>query len=77
MSPGVCRKRIMVNHYSAVKERRRNGCIYPWKVDRETTDYATVVYSNLIRQVHKKATPNTWADRGKLPRGVILHELLV
>jgi radical SAM superfamily enzyme YgiQ (UPF0313 family) len=44
----------MVNHYSVSKKRRRTDAFTPGGVIGKRPDYATVVYSNLIRQVYKK-----------------------
>lgn len=75
----------MVNHYSVSKKRRRTDAFTPGGVMGKRPDYATVVYSNLIRQVYKK-TPiilggieaslrrlahyDYWSDR--LKRSVLL-----
>jgi len=75
----------MVNHYSVSKKRRRTDAFTPGGVIGKRPDYATVVYSNLIRQVYKK-TPiilggieaslrrlahyDDWSDR--LKRSVLL-----
>lgn len=75
----------MVNHYSVSKKRRRTDAFTPGGVIGKRPDYATVVYSNLIRQVYKK-TPiilggieaslrrlahyDYWSDR--LKRSVLL-----
>ena len=75
----------MVNHYSVSKKRRRTDAFTPGGVLGKRPDYATVVYSNLIRQVYKK-TPiilggieaslrrlahyDYWSDR--LKRSVLL-----
>ena len=76
----------MVNHYSVSKKRRRTDAFTPGGVIGKRPDYATVVYSNLIRQVYKK-TPiilggieaslrrlahyDYWSDR--LKRSVLLE----
>lgn len=44
----------MVNHYSVSKKRRQTDAFTPGGVMGKRPDYATVVYSNLIRQVYKK-----------------------
>lgn len=44
----------MVNHYSVSKKRRKTDAFTPGGVMGKRPDYATVVYSNLIRQVYKK-----------------------
>lgn len=44
----------MVNHYSVSKKRRQQDAYTPGGVMGKRPDYATVVYSNLIRQVYKK-----------------------
>lgn len=44
----------MVNHYSVSKKRRRSDAFTPGGEMGKRPDYATVVYSNLIRQVYKK-----------------------
>ena len=75
----------MVNHYSVSKKRRRTDAFTPGGVMGKRPDYATVVYSNMIRQVYKK-TPiilggieaslrrlahyDYWSDR--LKRSVLL-----
>lgn len=75
----------MVTHYSVSKKRRRTDAFTPGGVIGKRPDYATVVYSNLIRQVYKK-TPiilggieaslrrlahyDYWSDR--LKRSVLL-----
>lgn len=75
----------MVNHYSVSKKRRRTDAYTPGGVMGKRPDYATVVYSNLIRRVYKK-TPiilggieaslrrlahyDYWSD--KLKRSVLL-----
>ena len=43
----------MVNHYSVSKKRRRTDAYTPGGVMGKRPDYATVVYSNLIRQTYK------------------------
>ena len=43
----------MVNHYSVSKKRRKTDAYTPGGVMGNRPDYATVVYSNLIRQVYK------------------------
>lgn len=75
----------MVNHYSVSKKRRRTDAFTPGGVMGKRPDYASVVYSNLIRQAYKK-TPvilggieaslrrlahyDYWSD--KLKRSVLL-----
>ena len=44
----------MVNHYSVSKKRREADAYTPGGVMGKRPDYATVVYSNLIRQTYKK-----------------------
>lgn len=44
----------MVNHYSVSKKARRTDAYTPGGVIGKRPDYATVVYSNLIRQTYKK-----------------------
>ena len=44
----------MVNHYSVSKKRRKTDAFTPGGVMGKRPDYATVVYSNLIRQTYKK-----------------------
>lgn len=44
----------MVNHYSVSKKRRKTDAFTPGGVMGKRPDYATTVYSNLIRQVYKK-----------------------
>lgn len=44
----------MVNHYTVSKKRRKTDAFTPGGVVGKRPDYATVVYSNLIRQVYKK-----------------------
>ncbi len=44
----------MVNHYSVSKKRRQTDAFTPGGVVGKRPDYATTVYSNLIRQVYKK-----------------------
>ena len=44
----------MVNHYSVSKKRRDMDAFTPGGVMGKRPDYATVVYSNLIRQTYKK-----------------------
>ncbi|WP_461813219.1 YgiQ family radical SAM protein [Faecalimonas sp.] len=44
----------MVNHYTVSKKRRKTDAFTPGGVMGKRPDYATVVYSNLIRQVYKK-----------------------
>lgn len=44
----------MVNHYTVSKRRRKTDAFTPGGVMGKRPDYATVVYSNLIRQVYKK-----------------------
>ncbi len=43
----------MVNHYSVSKKRRRQDLYTPGGVMGKRPDYATIVYSNLIRSVYK------------------------
>lgn len=43
----------MVNHYSVAKHRRKNDAYTPGDVAGKRPDRATIVYSNLIRQVYK------------------------
>ena len=43
----------MVNHYSVSKRRRKNDAFTPGGIMGKRPDYATVVYSNLIRQTYK------------------------
>ncbi|MDD6293332.1 MAG: YgiQ family radical SAM protein, partial [Eubacteriales bacterium] len=43
----------MVNHYSVSKKRRATDAFTPGGVMGKRPDYATVVYSNLIRQTYK------------------------
>ena len=45
----------MVNHYSVSKKRRQQDSYTPGGVMGKRPDYATVVYSNLIRSVYKDA----------------------
>lgn len=75
----------MVNHYSVSKKRRSKDSFTPGGIMGKRPDYATIVYSNLIRQVYKK-TPiilggieaslrrmahyDYWSD--KLKRSVLL-----
>lgn len=44
----------MVNHYTVSKKKRKTDAFTPGGVMGKRPDYATVVYSNLIRQVYKK-----------------------
>lgn len=44
----------MVNHYSVSKKRRNTDAFTPGGVMGKRPDYATTVYSNLIRQTYKK-----------------------
>ena len=44
----------MVNHYSVSKKRRQSDAFTPGGVMGKRPDYATIVYSNLIRQTYKK-----------------------
>ena len=44
----------MVNHYSVSKKRRSKDSFTPGGLMGKRPDYATIVYSNLIRQVYKK-----------------------
>lgn len=75
----------MVNHYSVSKKRRSKDSFTPGGIMGKRPDYATIVFSNLIRQVYKK-TPiilggieaslrrmahyDYWSD--KLKRSVLL-----
>lgn len=43
----------MVNHYSVSKKRRQTDSFTPGGIMGKRPDYATIVYSNLIRQVYK------------------------
>ncbi len=43
----------MVNHYSVAKKRRNQDAYTPGGIIGKRPDYATVVYSNLIRQTYK------------------------
>lgn len=43
----------MVNHYSVTRHRRKTDSFTPGGVMGKRPDYATVVYSNLIRQTYK------------------------
>ena len=43
----------MVNHYSVTKHRRKTDAFTPGGVIGKRPDYATIVYSNLIRQTYK------------------------
>ncbi len=43
----------MVNHYSVSKKRRKKDFYSPGAVMGKRPDYATIVYSNLIRQTYK------------------------
>ncbi len=43
----------MVNHYSVAKKRRNEDAYTPGGVIGKRPDYATIVYSNLIRQTYK------------------------
>ena len=43
----------MVNHYSVSKKRRATDAFTPGGIMGKRPDYATVVYSNLIRQTYK------------------------
>jgi uncharacterized radical SAM protein YgiQ len=45
----------MVNHYSVSKKRRKSDSYTPGGVMGKRPDYATIVYSNLIRSVYKDA----------------------
>ena len=45
----------MVNHYSVTKHRRKTDAYTPGGIMGKRPDYATVVYSNLIRQSYPKA----------------------
>ncbi|MDY3908755.1 MAG: YgiQ family radical SAM protein [Eubacterium sp.] len=44
----------MVNHYTVAKKRRNQDAYTPGGVMGKRPDYATVVYSNLIRRTYKK-----------------------
>ena len=44
----------MVNHYSVSKKKRSTDSFTPGGIMGKRPDYATSVYSNLIRQVYKK-----------------------
>lgn len=44
----------MVNHYTVAKKRRRQDAYTPGGIMGKRPDYATVVYSNLIRRSYKK-----------------------
>lgn len=44
----------MVNHYTVAKKRRNKDAYTPGGVMGRRPDYATVVYSNLIRRTYKK-----------------------
>lgn len=44
----------MVNHYSVSKKRRQKDAFTPGGIMGKRPDYATVVYSNLIRSVYKE-----------------------
>lgn len=44
----------MVNHYSVSKKRRNTDAFTPGGIMGKRPDYATTVYSNLIRQTYKK-----------------------
>lgn len=44
----------MVNHYTVSKKKRHNDSYTPGGVMGKRPDYATIVYSNLIRQTYKK-----------------------
>ncbi len=44
----------MVNHYTVSKKRRMQDAYTPGGVIGKRPDYATIVYSNLIRQTYKK-----------------------
>jgi uncharacterized radical SAM protein YgiQ len=44
----------MVNHYTVAKKRRRTDAYTPGGVMGKRPDYATTVYSNLIRRTYKK-----------------------
>ncbi len=44
----------MVNHYTVAKKRRKTDAYTPGGVMGKRPDYATVVYSNLIRRTYKK-----------------------
>ena len=43
----------MVNHYSVSKKRRKTDSFTPGGVMGKRPDYATIVYSNLVRRVYK------------------------
>ncbi len=45
----------MVNHYSVSKKRRQSDAFTPGGIMGKRPDYATIVYSNLIRQTYKKS----------------------
>lgn len=44
----------MVNHYTVAKKRRRQDAYTPGGIMGKRPDYATIVYSNLIRRSYKK-----------------------
>ena len=44
----------MVNHYTVAKKRRSQDAYTPGGVMGKRPDYATIVYSNLIRRTYKK-----------------------
>ncbi len=44
----------MVNHYTVSKKRRKTDAYTPGGIMGKRPDYASVVYSNLIRQTYKK-----------------------
>ena len=44
----------MVNHYTVSKKRRSQDAYTPGGVTGKRPDYATIVYSNLIRKVYKQ-----------------------
>ena len=44
----------MVNHYSVSKKRRKSDAYTPGGIMGKRPDYASIVYSNLIRQVYKQ-----------------------
>ena len=55
----------MVNHYTVNKKRRHQDAYTPGGVSGKRPDYATVVYSNLIRQYIQKRADCLRRDRGK------------
>ena len=44
----------MVNHYTVAKKRRKSDAYTPGGATGKRPDYATIVYSNLIRRTYKK-----------------------